>query len=241
MNLLEERKSFEARLGHFIARHPIALSCARKMIKRARRYLTLRSAKFGGVTEAQDSEIAFLLKKCCLPLTDQYTGRVGDCLERLHRVFRGQANLRELMAHNWAFGNKLLCSDFVGKNRLPEALPLAAEAGLNVSALEEMIHCALAFKGTYSLDQLDPKEDFMKMPWHSIRQEQEAMRLKKTLQEADSLWSTQTRREFEAEGGVFSEMEQQLSSGLGAAYVPWLDAQKMWSLDEAHPVVKEAR
>ena len=146
MDLLEERKDFEARLGHFIARHPIALSCARKMIKRARRYLTLRSAKFGGVTEAQNSEIASLLKKCCLPLTDQYTGRVGDSLEQLNRVFRGQANLRELMAHNWAFGNKLLCSDLVGKNRLPNVLHLAAEAGLNVIVLEEMIHAALAFK-----------------------------------------------------------------------------------------------
>jgi hypothetical protein len=95
--------------------------------------------------------------------------------------------------------------------------------------------------GLSPVSELDPREDFIKMPWHKVRQEQNIMRLKNPMLKGESTWSTLTKEKFEAEGGVLSTMEKRLLNGLGADYVPWLDARKVWILDETHNFVKEAK
>jgi hypothetical protein len=176
--LLTERQKFEARLGHFIAQHPITIACAQELMHAALRYLKVRAGWSTTSITEQNIELEQLLQRCCLPLTDKYTGRMGHSLEHLWRVYRGQANVREMMAHLWAFTNKLFCFDVVGPDRVPEVLHIAHEAGLNVAEIQALIAQALRFKANgNNVAGLVPKDDFIKMPWHPVRQLQHATRL----------------------------------------------------------------
>ncbi|MEM7033989.1 MAG: hypothetical protein AAF629_30895 [Chloroflexota bacterium] len=242
MKLVIQRETYEMRFGHFVAHHDITMRCAQAMLKTAKAYITTRAETITTRSDQQTLEVERLLKFCSLSLEEQYTGRVGNSIEQLNQVFNGRGNLREMMAHIWAFANKLLCADLVGRNKLPQAFQIADEAGLNVSKIQTMLQQARAFKSNLTdSSQLDPKNDFFYMPWHPVRQAQETMRVKKPVIETDCAWSQLTRREFEASGGIFSEVEQRLTSGLGPNYVPWIDARNRWGLEEDHSFVQTAR
>jgi hypothetical protein len=233
---------YEAQLGHFIAQHPLTISCAQALIQACWRYFQVRARWTAKSPSQQPLEFGRLLQRCSLPLTDKYTGRVGEGVAQIRRVYQGQANVREMMAHLWAFNTKHFCADLVGPEKLPDALSIAHEAGLNTAEIEAMIAEAVAYNGISSNESaLDPKDDFVKMPWHPVRQLQEATRLPNPLAENGDIWSRQTRRQFVSEGGIFSPMELRLKSGLGAVYVPWLDARRQWLPNETHPFVKTAR
>lgn len=244
--LIEEK--YEAKLGHFISQHQIAIGCAQQMVKAGMRYMYARAQALAVSPQRQEAEVEGLLKACGQPLDEQFAGRIGSSVENLSAVFRGDGNIRELVTHAWRFMNNVLCHDLVGKTWIPEALSIAKQANLNVEELEHMIWQARKFHrsctrmdGLSPVSELDPREHFIKMPWHKVRQEQNIMRLKNPMLKGESIWSTVTKEEFEAEGGVLSTTEKRLLNGLGADYVPWLDARKVWLLDETHDFVKEAK
>lgn len=242
------KEKYEAKLGHFISQHQIAIACAQEMVRASMRYIDARVQTFADSPERQAVEVERLLKACGQQLDDQFAGRIGSSVENLSVVFSGHGNIRELVTHTWRFMNNVLCHDVVGKSRIPEALSIAKQAGLNVEEIERIIWQARKFHGSCRglaqltpINELNPREDFTKMPWHKVRQEQDIMRLKNLVLEGSSTWSTITREEFEAEGGVLSTTEKRLLNGLGADYVPWLDARKVWLLNRMHHFVKDAK
>ncbi len=247
--ILQRRQQYEARLGHFLAQHPLALACARAMLKKARAYIYIRTQRVSQTPIEHRAEISRSLLACGHPLDEIFAGRVGKSPPRILRVFEGHGNLRELMVHLWLFANRFFCFDLVGERRLPGALAMAGKVGFDVAEIQRALDTAIAFKqaqggewnSTNPLDTLDATDDFIKMPWHPIRQAQEVTRVENTAQKNGAGWSTLTRGRFEADGGVFSSMENTLRSPLGEEYVPWLDARRYWLPNENAPFVQHAR
>lgn len=242
---LATRRVYEVRLAHFLTRSSWAVRSAQRMIATARRYIEARAALSVARGPRRRIEVIQLLQRCGRPWDDPYAGRVGLGALRLSGVFSGRGNLRELMAHVWSFARNLLCHDLVGEHRHPRWPEIAASAGFDVAAIEVMIRRARAYRegrtrqGALGIDELDAKKDFLDMPWHPLRRRQAAMRVASPGQKAR--WSTVTREEFAAMGGRLSAVENELSSGLGDELVPWIDAGKVWSLNESSSFVQEAR
>lgn len=237
---------YETRLAHFIASHPCALGSARRMIAAARSYIEARAELTAQSEHERRLEVTRLLRRCGRALDDPFTGRVGFAPEKLSSLFSGHGNLRELMAHVWSFASNLLCHDLVGArpfSRWPEA---AESAGFDFTAIETMIRRAEEFHQRPAEEhpgarpELDANRDFLKMPWHPVRHAQKRMRIRIAEQDVKSSWSTMTRAEFEAAGGMFSGAEAELTSGLGRQYVPWLDSSRIWSLEDSSRWVREA-
>lgn len=242
-----DREYYETRLGYFLARHPLAIACAQALIGQSLRYMQVRAQTFA-TSKQQTIELERLILSCGQPLDEPFAGRIGMSVSDLARAFHGDGNIRELVTHTWRFMNNIFSQDFVGPNRIPEAFDIARKANFNIHEIQRMLWKARCFhahinhhESPSSVSQLNPKEDFLKMPWATVRQAQDQMRFPKTSVDHPSVWSHMTRAEFEAEGGVLSRVEQQLLSKRGKQYVPWMDGRNLWALDETHPFVRHAR
>ena len=240
------RRAYERRLGHFIVAHPRALSCARELIAATRRYLVARAELTATSRPRRRLEVRSLMRRCGRPLADPFAGRVGLDTERLSRLFAGDGHVRELMAHVWSFACNLLCHDLIGVRRFSSWRQAAAVAGYDLAVIEtSLAQAKRAYRrrtgdSSGRVGEPDAREDFLKMPWHPVRRAQRSTRLKGPQLDVTAAWSTMTRAEFEAVGGCFSPIERRLESGLGADFVPWLDASRVWSLDPSSRLVRWA-
>lgn len=238
------REKYEALLGHFLASHQVSLNLCKAMAQKSLKYMNLRVKYFAKTPIQEVNEFTWLYKIIAKPVDYPFSGRIHN-QEEFYNIFKGNGNIRELIANTWLFINNVFAVDLVGKKRISAVYELAEKSGFNMPEIEKMTAKALAYKSEQrnkkaTIDDLDPKLDFVKMYWHEIRKIQVKSRIPHEYNKTNEIWSRTLKTEFEAEGGEFSPIEKRLNSKRGKEYVPWLDARFMWLPNSESQFVKAA-
>lgn len=234
------RQVFEARFGHYLASHPWAVSVSQEMSRACLKYLRLRE-KYGQRRISYD-----LLSKMARPVAFPFSGRVRNIREFM-LALKGAGNIREQQCSIWLFFSNVLAEDLVGPEHHPQVYDFATEAGLDAELLGSWVESALRYvkqaKGKQiDIAELDPRIDFMRMDWHSIRQLQMATRQTYSdLHQNRRFWSTITRERFILDGGEFSQAETELQSPLGREFLPWFDSRRFFRPNPDSDFVRAAR
>jgi hypothetical protein len=241
--ILEERRRFEVRLGHYLVDHPASLEVSRRMIVACNRYLIARARRRSGQFQRHaqySSQIASMLR----PVPYPFAGRLRNRTDA-YRVLNGEGNVRELQGTIWLFFAHILAEDLVGPACRADVLDVVAAAGLSPSATQEWLMNARVHAAEGGRDVSDaalhPYHDLIQLPWHPIRQLQlESREFYSPLHERGRYWSHATRSAFCREGGRFSDIERVLTSPVGADRVPWIDPARFIRPNRQSPFVQDA-
>ncbi|HEY4294699.1 hypothetical protein [Luteibacter sp.] len=179
------------------------------------------------------------------PVELPFAGRVGSTLD-LFRVLHGEGSIREEQCVVWRVFSELIACDLVGGMRRDDSLEIAERAGFNLYHLEGWLtdaanHARARTGWDTAWNQVNPRDDFMRMDWHAIRKLQDDTRLiYSSMHQRQRYWSLGTRAEHLASGGSFSRFETRLSGPLGPGRLPWVDARRFAKPNPVSPVVQDA-
>ncbi len=245
-NLLQERQQFEARLGQYAARHPVAVGTGRAMAAKAGDYMkeAAEVAEFNTELATAKERLDAMYAAAGSDATGTWAGRVSVDPEDLAAVFQGGGTLRESMTHVQNFGANVLGSHVVKPEFRAKALEIAEKADLNATAIRERQQAAQEFRDSGrntdrhgEQNDVDGWNDFYGLNEDPILEQQGQMRTRAPRGTDTS--STVTRGQFFADGGLTSEREDEHESALGAEFMPWGEGSKVWLVNVESEIVQD--
>lgn len=257
LGAMEERMAREERLGFVLSNHPVAMQFAHGQVAACAKYLESRALLLPDTPLSSMFEAIACYHATAASLASGFAGRPLDA-EFVASVHRGDAgSLREKLSHVYRFFSCIFERDMVGAEALSSQTrdALLQHAGFDIAALDDSLRLHAISGGLW--------HQALWLPEHRVK-DARVPRLPPSSAASDGTtaglplpssapsngtaacipldaWSTMTRAEFTASRGVLSPTEEQLTSPLGAAYVPWVAGERLHTVDEGHPWAAAAR